>query len=319
VTTRHRTAMNRRRTVIRHRDEFRQVLTGEHRALQADLGTAGGYLIPPGEVYDQLLQQEADASVMRAICRVLPPTEAEEVPVPSQEAAMADAAWSTELTGGVDDTTASFGQRVLHPHPISKRVKVSGKLLRTQPLGERWVIEALGNAIATPQEAAFFWGSGAGEPFGLTVDPDVPIYTTAVSGNLSGDDIRKWLFSLPARYHVRARIVTTEDFLRHVLTLKDGSGDYLFPDYRGQLLGFPVVLSDGMPAIVDSSDVLVAGDVAAIVGDFSWYWIQDNAQIEIQRLAELYAEDGEIGFQARQETDGMPVIPTAFYLLKIKS
>jgi len=63
----------------------------------------------------------------------------------------------------------------------------------------------------------------------------------------------------------------------------------------------------------------VAGEYAAVVGDFRWYWIVDSADVEVQRLNELYAEDAEIGFQIRQETDGMAVLASAFYALKIKA
>ena len=77
-------------------------------------------------------------------------------------------------------------------------------------------------------------------------------------------------------------------------------------------------LTDAMTDIVDSNDDLVGGENAAILGDFSNYWIADSERVEVLRLAERYAESGEVGFQARQHTDGMPVISAAFYILKIK-
>ncbi len=304
---------------IHSRQEFRERFI-EGRALQADRDTAGGYLLTGG-IMNELLAQEQKVSIMRAICRVLDPLgEGEDsVGVPSQEAAMADAEWVSELATGSADTTASFGKRVLRPHPISKRIRVSSKLLRSQANAERWVVEALANAVATPQETAFIQGSGSGEPLGLLNTDGLAVYTTASSGTVTGDDVRKWLYSLPARFQQRARVLTSVDFLRHILTLKDASGNYVFPDYRGQLLNVPVSLTDGMPDIVDGSDNLVAGEYAAVVGDFRFYWIVDSADVEVQRLNELYAEDAEIGFQIRQETDGMAVLASAFYALKIKA
>ena len=38
--------------------------------------------------------------------------------------------------------------------------------------------------------------------------------------------------------------------------------------------------------------------------------------MELQRLAELYAETNQIGFIGRQEVDGMPVLEEAFARLK---
>jgi HK97 family phage major capsid protein len=133
------------------------------------------------------------------------------------------------------------------------------------------------------------------------------------------DDIRSWIYSLPARFQSTARILTSVDFLKHLLLLKDGSGNYLIEDYDGQILDKRVSLSDGMPDIL-SGGSLIAGAYAAIVGDFRWYWIVDAADdLLVQRLEELYALENEVGFQIWQETDGMAVIPSAFYALKIKA
>ncbi len=299
------------------RQEFRAFIEG--RALQVDSDIAAGYLVV-GETRDELLVAEQNVSVMRAICRVLDPLkEGDEVGVPSEEAAMADGEWISELEAGTEDTTVSFGKRVLRPHPIKKRIKVSNKLLRHQSNAERWIVESMADAVATPQETAFIQGSGAGEPRGLLNADGLPVYTTQGSGAVTGEDIRKWVFSLPARFQERARILTSVDFLRHMLTTKDANGQFLFPDYNGKLLGKTVALTDGMPTIVDGSDNLVSNEYAAVVGDFRFYWIVDDADVFVQRLDELYAEENEVGFQVLQETDGMAVLASAFYALKIKA
>jgi HK97 family phage major capsid protein len=301
------------------RGEFREHLI-EKRALQVSSDTAGGYLVSGG-IMNEILRVERQQSIMRMISRVLDPLEGiDEIGVPSEEAAIADASWVTEITIGGEDSSASFGRKTLHPHPISKLIKVGQKLLRSASNAEDYVIEALGNAVATPQESAFIEGSGSGEPLGLLNTSGLPVYTTSASGGVSGDDIRKWIFSLPALYQERARILTSTDFMRHLMTLKDGDGQYLFNLERGQILGKPVVLSDGMPSgIVDSSDNLVGGQYAAIVGDFRYFWIADAAGAVVQRLAELYAEANETGFIIWQETDGMCVLPAAFYALQIST
>lgn len=290
----------------------------ESRALQVDADTAGGYLVVPPEVYDQLLQQEQKSNVMRAISRVLPPIEGEELPIPSQESALTDAEWVSELGQGTEETGAPYGKRVLHPHPIKKWVKVSKKLLNQQAFADRWVIEGLSNAVSTPQETAFIQGGGVGEPTGLLNTSGLPVYTTAISGSVTSDEIRNWIFSLPAIFLRRARILTSADFLGYVLKLKDGAGAYIFEDYNGTLLNVPVSLSDGMPTIL-SGGSLVAGAYAAVIGDFSYYWIGDAQEVYIQRLAELYAEANEVGFQLWQESDGLAVVANAFYALQIKA
>ena len=41
-----------------------------------------------------------------------------------------------------------------------------------------------------------------------------------------------------------------------------------------------------------------------LYGDFSWYWIRDVNGIVIQRLSELFAMNGQVGFLVFHRTDG---------------
>jgi len=49
-----------------------------------------------------------------------------------------------------------------------------------------------------------------------------------------------------------------------------------------------------------------------LLGDFSFYWIADSLQMEMQRLDELFAATNQVGFVGRLESDGMPVLEEAF-------
>jgi HK97 family phage major capsid protein len=54
-----------------------------------------------------------------------------------------------------------------------------------------------------------------------------------------------------------------------------------------------------------------------LLGDFSHYWIADALDMRVQRLIELYAENNQIGFIGRKETDGQPVMGEAFARVKL--
>ncbi len=54
------------------------------------------------------------------------------------------------------------------------------------------------------------------------------------------------------------------------------------------------------------------GLYVGIIGNFDYYWILDSLLMEIQVLAELYAETNQIGYIIRAETDGAPVQSNAF-------
>lgn len=62
-----------------------------------------------------------------------------------------------------------------------------------------------------------------------------------------------------------------------------------------------------------------AGNYVGIIGDFSFYWIADALDMNIQRLVELYAEKNQTGFIGRLETDGMPVLAEAFVRVQLGS
>ena len=59
-------------------------------------------------------------------------------------------------------------------------------------------------------------------------------------------------------------------------------------------------------------NTFTTGKYVGILGDFSFYWIVDALNLEVQRLDELYAATNQIGFIGRMETDGMPVLEEAF-------
>ena len=61
---------------------------------------------------------------------------------------------------------------------------------------------------------------------------------------------------------------------------------------------------------------ITTGLYTAILGDFSNYWIADALDMQLKVLNELYAENNQIGYILRKETDGMPVLEEAFARLK---
>ena len=74
--------------------------------------------------------------------------------------------------------------------------------------------------------------------------------------------------------------------------------------------GIPVFMSEYAP------NTFTTGLYAGIIGDFSFYWIADALDMQLQRLVELYAAANQTGFLMRSETDGMPVLEEAFARLK---
>ena len=63
-----------------------------------------------------------------------------------------------------------------------------------------------------------------------------------------------------------------------------------FGQVLNALMGFPIYLSEWSP------NVCTTQKYVAILGDFSFYFIADAMNVQIQRLTELYAETNQTGF-----------------------
>ena len=98
--------------------------------------------------------------------------------------------------------------------------------------------------------------------------------------------------------------------------LKDGNGAYLWhPSVQAgepdKLLGYDLYTSPYVPTVA-------GGALTIAFGDFKNYWIGDRGGRTTQRLNELYATNGQIGFVATERVDGKVILPEAIQLLKMK-
>lgn len=94
--------------------------------------------------------------------------------------------------------------------------------------------------------------------------------------------------------------------------LQDGFIDGMKEGEPDRLLGYRLVTSTHMPVI--------AADAKPILfGDLSSYWIADREGRSMQRLNELYAATGQVGFRVTQRVDGRLVQTEGVKCLAMKS
>jgi HK97 family phage major capsid protein len=295
----------------------------DYRALQADDNPSGGYLSAPMQMAAGLIKFVDDQVFVRQYANVLPPlTTALSLGAPSLDTDVADDDWTSELATGNEDTAMKFGRRELHPHPMAKRIKVSNKLLKTASQDPETIVrDRLGYKVGITSEKGYLTGGGAQQALG--------VFTASASGISTGRDVQTGSatnvtyagltaakYALKGAYWNQARWLFHRDALKLVATLADSTGRPLWqPSVQaGQpdlLLGLPFDMSEYVPNTFTTG--LYVGLLAAWkVG----YWIIDSLGLTIQRLVELYAETNQVGFIARFETDGMPVLEEAFVRLK---
>ena len=119
-----------------------------------------------------------------------------------------------------------------------------------------------------------------------------------------------------APYRKNAIWVLNDTTIKLIRKLKTGDGQYLWqPGLKeGQpdmLLNYRIVTSPYMPEVA-------AGNKVILFGDFKSYWIADRQGRSFQRLNELFAVTGQVGFRATQRVDGRLVLPEAMKCLAVK-
>ena len=138
-----------------------------------------------------------------------------------------------------------------------------------------------------------------------------------VSGFKRTFDIPNLVYSLKAPYRKNAKFLMNEATVSLIRKLKDGNGNYLWqPSVQAgqpdKILGYDVFTTPFAPTIA-------GGALAIAFGDFSNYWIGDRGGRTVQRLNELYATNGQVGYVATERVDGKVILPEAIKLLKMKS
>lgn len=294
----------------------------ERRALQQGSDTEGGYLVAPVQWMDKLIQRVDDLVFIRQLATKERITGAQSIGCPSLDTDMDDWEWTTELSTGTDDDALRFGKRELSTNPMAKRVKISKKLLATSSRAEGIVLERMAYKRAKTEEVNFLTGDGQGKPLGLFtastdgISTSRDVSTDNTSSAVTFNGLIEAVYALKGQYHGRARWIFHRDLVKMLRKIKDSNGQYIWqpsvvqgePD---RVLNFPYLMSEYCP------NTFTANQYVGMLGDFSYYWILDSLDMELQRLTELYAESNQMGFIGRQESDGMPVLEEAFVRVKL--
>jgi len=299
----------------------------ERKALRADEDIAGGFLVAPQQMAQDLLKFVDDRVYVRQLATVEQLGAAASLGVVSLDTDLSDWDWTTELATGAEDTIKPFGKRALTPHPLAKRIKISKTLIRksTRPV-DTIVRDRLGYKYSVSLEKAYLTGDGFQKPLGLfTASPDgIPVARdttyTDTNDTTRSDSIIDARYTLKAQYQEarNTRWIVSREFVKRVRKFRDANGQFMWNPGLGLQSGQPPTILD-IPYLQSefAPSTFTSGLYIALLGDLSFYWIVDSLQLDIQVLLELYAETNQIGYIGRYEGDGMPVLAEAFTRLKV--
>ena len=284
-------------------------------ALQVGNDSEGGYLVPD-EYEHRLIDSLADANVLRDLCTIIRTENGDRrIPLVTGHGT---AAW-VEEEGLIPESDDTFGMIALGAHKVATIIKVSDELLQDSVFDvEGYITKQFGQRIGGAEEIAFLTGDGVAKPTGLlheTNGAQVGVTTSGVS--ISTDDLLDLVHSVREVYRHKAVFLMNDSTKKAIRKLKDGNGRPLWdPSVRegdpDVLLGHRVIHCAAMPDIG-------AGAKPILFGDFTGYWIADRQGRSFQRLNELYASSGQIGFKATQRVDGRLVEPEKIKCLQVKA
>jgi HK97 family phage major capsid protein len=263
----------------------------------------GGYGVPT-QFSNEVIVPLADASFLRAAgARVLNLRGTDSFKLPSLT--FSAAATLKAESAAYAQSEPTMGEIEFNPYKYTKLSKVTEELVADsrfdiwgQILQPDWT-----QAFAAAENTAFTTGSGSGQPQGVVTGSALGV-TAASATAITADEIINLVHSVGYLYRQRGRFMMHDTTLRELRKLKDGEGRYLWSidgglngSPTGSLLGYPVITNNSMAEIA-------TGAKTVLFGDFGYYYIADWQGVGMQRLDELYAGTGEIGFRGYRRFDG---------------
>lgn len=284
-------------------------------ALQIGTDSEGGYLCP--EEYERtLIKALEEENHLRSLCTIIR-TESGERKIPLVTS-HGSASW-VEEEGLIPESDDVFGQISLGAHKLATMIKVSDELLQDSVFDvESYIATEFARRISVAEEDAFINGDGTAKPIGLLNDTNgAGVGITTAGANFTAEEILDLIHSIKAGYRKNAKFLLHDSTIKAIRKLKDLQGQFLWQPglQAGQpdkLLSHELVTSAYMPEVA-------AGAKPILFGDFKSYWIADRQGRTFQRLNELYAATGQVGFRVTQRVDARLVQTEGIKCLQIKS
>lgn len=300
-----------------YKDAFWKVMRNKNsfdvqNALQIGTDSEGGYLVPD-EFERTLIAALTEENIVRQLAHVISTSFGDKkIPV---VASKGTASWTDE-EAPMHESDDTFGIVNIGAHKLSTMIKVSEELLNDSVFNlEKYIAKEFARRIARAEEEAFIIGNGTGKPTGILMTGETGVTANSATA-ITVDELIDLYHSLREPYRRNAVFILNDATIKAIRKLKDGNGQYLWqPSLQaGQpdtILNRPVKTSTYVPT-------LAAGAKTIAFGDLNYYWIADRQGRSFQRLNELYAATGQVGFRATQRVDGKLILSEAIKVLQMK-
>jgi HK97 family phage major capsid protein len=279
-------------------------------------GVTGGYIVPP-DFYQQLLQIAAEDNTFRQLAFVQPMASAT-LQFPYLDITTVQSAGNSPFFGGVIAYWTSEAQTRTETEPQFKMVELKAQelsgysvssniLLQDAAFGlEKFLMVLFGKAVGWYEEYAFLQGNGTGKPMGVLNAAASIKVTRNTAGHFYFPDLSGMLAKLlPASYQ-RAHWYVSPTVVSDLLQLKDGANRAIFisidqgvtkpPVWK--LLNLPVHITEKLPALGTTGDVVLC--------DPSLYVIGDRMMLEIAASEHVNFLKNQMTWRFVERVDGRP-------------
>lgn len=187
-----------------------------------------------------------------------------------------------------------------------------------------YLVDSYGQAFSEHEDTGFLTGTGhaAVQPEGILNGATVTRINTAAANAVSTNDVLDLVYAVPAQYRRGSAFIANSATVKALRKLKNAvDGTYLWqPSLQAgepaTLFSYPIAEQDDIPAIPGdgtAKDVMVFGNFGR------GYRVLDRRVMSVQRLNELYATGGMVGFLVTRRVGGAVIRPKALRILKTKA
>ena len=300
-----------------YKEDFDRHLRGKvplHNVLSEGVDADGGYLVPE-EFETQIVTALEAENVIRSLAKVITTQHERKIPIATGHST---AQWTAE-NAAYTESNPTFGQKQIDAFKLTDLCRVSVELLQDSAFDiEDYLMNEFARAFGIAEEEAFCVGTGTNQPTGIFTENGGAVGVTAAAQNaITADELISLVYALKSPYRRNAKFLMNDATISAIRKLKDSNGVYLWqPSLQAgepdKLLGYDLYTSPYVPA-------MAADAYTVAFGDFKNYWIGDRAGRTVQRLNELYATNGQIGYVATERVDGKVILTEGIQLLQMKA
>lgn len=289
------------------------------KALSEGTGADGGYLVPE-EFMAEVQKIALEDSVVRANgARVVNmSTNIMRIPALNMASNASGSIYggvAANWTGEAETNTASapkFKNVTLEAKKLVGYVESSDELTNDSIVAMGGLLQELfAQTIGFEEDSAFLTGNGVGKPLGILNAPATVAVTRTTASKVGTVD----LVNMLSRFYRKGGQpvwIINQTVLPEIYKLKDENSNYiLLPGMNGNIAGalptsiygIPVIVSEKLPALGTSGDIMLA--------DIRYYLIGDRQRITVDESIHVKFQTDEKSWRFVTRVDGQPWIDSA--------